>query len=197
MAIKKLTANKWHKVVAPAANTVYITTPRATGLILQYGATAPQANDNNGLWFDKTITLNAGLTAWIRPALNCTVFATDTAGADPMTDTPAPLHLTTDLPAMTTATAGDDVSLKVVAAGGTSPYSYKWYYNPGYGADIYIDPTDPGVPGGNPNPSAATATLVNHAVDSASSGLYRCVISDATGDEIASMQTTLVVTAAP
>lgn len=158
MAIKKLTANKWHKVVAPAANTVYITTPRATGLLMQYGATAPQASDNNGLWFDKTITLNAGLTAWIRPALNCTVFATDTAGA-----------------------------------GGTAPYLYKWYYNPGYGADIYIYPTGPG----NPNPSAATATLVNHAVDSASSGLYRCVISDATGDEIASMQTTLVVTAAP
>lgn len=193
MAIKKLTANKWHKVVAPAANTVYITTPRATGLLMQYSATAPQANDNNGLWFDKTITLNAGLTAWIRPALNCTVFATDTAGGDPMTDTAAPLHLTTDLPAMTTATAGDDVSLKVVAAGGTAPYSYKWYYNLGYGADTYLDPTD----SGNPNPSAATATLVNHAVDSASSGLYRCVISDATGDEIASMQTTLVVTAAP
>lgn len=193
MAIKKLTANKWHKVVAPAANTVYVTVPRATGLLLQYGATEPQAADNNGLWYDKTITLNAGLTAWIRPALHCVVFVTDTAGGDPMPDTNAPLHLTTDLPATKTAVAGTDVSLAIVVAGGTKPYSYSWYYNHGYGADTYIDPTDPG----DPNPSAATATLVNPAVDTMSSGKYRCVVADATGDTIASTTVNLTVTAAP
>lgn len=187
MAVKRLIKNTWHKVVAPAGNTVYIQTPRATGLLLQYGATAPNASDLDGLWFDKTITLNAGLTAWIRPSLSCNLFVTDTAGADPMTDTGAPLGIQTDLTPTKTAAELEDVTLTVAGKGGTTPYTYAWYYQVQQNSPAtLIDSTI--------NPTAATASLTINAATAESSGVYYCVIADATGDTIASTHCTLIVT---
>lgn len=94
--------------------------------------------------------------------------------------------LTTDLAPTLSVADGADATFAIVAAGGASPYTYKWYWN-----DIYIDPNaDPE----NPNPTAATATLVNHAVTSASAGVYYCVVTDSAGKTITSAKSTLTVT---
>lgn len=88
--------------------------------------------------------------------------------------------LSTDLPATKTAATGDDVPFAVVATGGTSPYTYKWYWN-----NVLIDSSI--------NPSAATATLTNNAVTTASSGGYRVVVSDSAGTSVTSTTCNLTV----
>ncbi|AYN55974.1 major tail protein [Salmonella phage STG2] len=93
---------------------------------------------------------------------------------------PAPLKLTTDLPATKTATVGEDVTFTVVASGGTAPYTYKWYWN--------TTLIDSGV-----NPTAATAALTNHAVETASAGAYKVEVSDSKGQKITSTPCALTV----
>lgn len=90
------------------------------------------------------------------------------------------ISLTTNLPLTKSTLIGQDVSFPVVATGGTAPLTYKWYWN-----NILIDPAI--------NPSAETATLVNHAVEVASSGDYWCVITDADGHSFASDKCSLLV----
>lgn len=100
------------------------------------------------------------------------------------------MNLTTDLAATRSATVGEDVSFAVVAAGGTAPYSYDWYYREKQNyAPILIDPAI--------NPTAETATLVNSAVTVASTGYYVCEVFDATGQSIFSTEQLLTVNPAP
>lgn len=85
-------------------------------------------------------------------------------------ETPA-VSLKTDLTATKTAAVGANATFKVVAQDGKTPYTYAWYYNDANGgADTLIDSTV--------NPTAATDTLVNSAVTTASSGNYWCIVSD-------------------
>lgn len=91
------------------------------------------------------------------------------------------LKLTTDLSPTKSVADGADATFAIVAAGGTGPYSYQWYYN-----DILIDSSI--------NPSAATATLVNHAVTAASEGVYHAVVTDSLGNTVISTKSTLTVT---
>lgn len=80
------------------------------------------------------------------------------------------------------AATGDNVTLDTKVANASGTVNYKWYWSKGYGQPrIFIDPTDPGVPGGNPNASAKTDKLVNNGVTVASSGVYRCEATDADG----------------
>ena len=98
----------------------------------------------------------------------------------------AALSFSTNLAATQSVAAGADATFTVVVAGGHAPYTYKWYWN-----DVYIDPNaDPA----NPNPTASTASLVNHAVTSASAGKYKVVVTDLSGKVITSAECTLTVT---
>lgn len=97
--------------------------------------------------------------------------------------TPAPvaaLSLSTDLPATKTAAPASDVTFTIVAAGGHKPLTYQWYYE-----SILIDPAI--------NPSAATASLVNHAVTTESSGNYHAVVTDSLGNVVTSTTCALTV----
>ncbi|AYN55383.1 tail fiber protein [Dickeya phage Coodle] len=96
------------------------------------------------------------------------------------------LSLTTDLAASMDVTGGADATFTVVAAGGTTPYTYVWHFSdvPG-GAGTVIDA---GV-----NPSAATASLVNHAVTASSEGEYWCVVSDADAHTVTSARCEMAV----
>lgn len=98
-------------------------------------------------------------------------------------DTPitVPLAFIKDLPATKTADADNDVVWDVEVEGGRPMYIYKWYFG-----STLIDPTI--------NPTAATATLVNRAVTSASAGSYRCEVTDNTGTKITSTTSVLTVT---
>lgn len=82
-----------------------------------------------------------------------------------------------------TATVGDNVTFSITATGGKTPYTYKWYY----GA-VLIDSAI--------NPTAATATLVNSAVEVASSGAYKAEVTDSAGAKITSNVCTLTVNTA-
>lgn len=173
MTTKRIEKNTWNKIVAPAANTVYLALPPSARALLQYGATAPAAGDDTGLPVANVVTINAGLTAFLRCADHQTIFVTDTAGADAMVDTNAPLHLTTNLPATKTGTAGTNFTLTVAAAGGVAPLTYEWYYNPGYGADVRVN-------------GATAATLTLTAPETTRSGVYRVIVRDATGHAVGS-----------
>ncbi|WP_312077094.1 phage tail tube protein [Leclercia sp.] len=91
-----------------------------------------------------------------------------------------PLAFTKNLPATKTADEDNDVVWDVEVTGGRLPYTYKWYF-----ASTLIDPAI--------NPTAATATLVNRAVTSASAGSYHCVVTDKTGATITSATSVLTV----
>lgn len=92
----------------------------------------------------------------------------------------AELSLTTDLTPTLSAADGADATFTVVAAGGHAPLSYDWYWE-----GIFIDPSI--------NPSADTASLVNHAVTSASQGGYYVIVSDADGHIVKSSTCVLTV----
>ncbi|HGH3375155.1 TPA: hypothetical protein ACJIK4_004736 [Kluyvera cryocrescens] len=100
------------------------------------------------------------------------------------TDAPVvtPLAFSRDLPATKTAGEDNDAVWDVEVTGGRLPYSYKWYYG-----SVLIDPAV--------NPTAATATLVNRAVTSASAGSYHCEVTDKTGAKITSVTSVLTVSA--
>ena len=92
----------------------------------------------------------------------------------------AALNLSTDLAATQSVAPAADATFAIVAAGGHAPYTYQWYWN-----GVLIDTTL--------NPSADTATLVNHAVTTASAGKYWCVVTDLDGKTIKSTECTLTV----
>ncbi|AXF41649.1 tail fiber protein [Salmonella phage vB_SalM-LPST94] len=96
------------------------------------------------------------------------------------------LSLTTDLAASQDVADGADATFTIVAAGGTTPYSYAWYYSDTPGGEGVV--IDAGV-----NPTAATASLVNHAVTAASEGEYWCVVEDADGHSVTSARCELAV----
>lgn len=75
------------------------------------------------------------------------------------------------LPRVISTVEGKDVTWTVVAKGGKAPLTYKWFWN-----DIVIDDTV--------NPTAKTASLVNHAVTAASAGVYKVEITDASGTKV-------------
>lgn len=107
----------------------------------------------------------------------------------------APLAFDTDLAATLAKKVGDDLSLGVVVKGGKAPFTYEWHWSKADDSDATaLDPTDPGVSGGNPNPSVATATLVNHALSTASSGKYWVVVTDASKATITSTKCVVSVT---
>jgi len=78
-------------------------------------------------------------------------------------------------PTNLTVDSGDNASFLVAVAGGTQPYSYQWRFN---GTPI----------GGETNP---TLNLTN--VDSGDAGAYSCVITDANGQVLTSVNATLTV----
>lgn len=91
-----------------------------------------------------------------------------------------PIAFGKNLPATKTADVDNDVVLDVEVYGGRPAYTYKWYYG-----NVLIDATI--------NPTAATATLVNRAVTSASAGSYRCEVADSDGNKITSTVCVLTV----
>lgn len=93
-----------------------------------------------------------------------------------------PLTFSKDLPATKAADADNDVVLDVDVTGGRPTYSYKWFLG-----STQIDSTA--------NPTAATATLLLLAVTTASSGSYRCEVTDSDGNKITSTTCVLTVTA--
>lgn len=98
----------------------------------------------------------------------------------------AALAFSTNLPATKTAADGADVTWTVAVTGGTSPYTYVWSFKGSTGGYVVID--------SSVNPSAATASLVNHAVDSTSAGTYKCVVTDSASGSITSVESVLTVT---
>lgn len=96
------------------------------------------------------------------------------------------LSLSTDLTATKDVTSGEDATFSVVAAGGTTPYTYAWYFSdvPG-GAGSVID--------AGTNATASTANLVVTAVDAADEGEYWCVVSDADGHSVTSTRCEMAV----
>lgn len=68
---------------------------------------------------------------------------------------------------------------------GAAPYSYAWYYKAAGGSYVVIDSTI--------NPTAKTATLVNHAVDSTSAGTYKVEVTDSKAVKITSVESVLTV----
>lgn len=83
------------------------------------------------------------------------------------------LVIGTALPRVVSTIEGKDVSWTVEVLGGKAPYTYKWFWN-----DVVID--------ASVNPTAETATLVNHAVTAASAGIYKVEVTDANGTKITS-----------
>lgn len=88
---------------------------------------------------------------------------------------PAALSFTTNLPATKSGTAGSDVTLDVVVAGGHKPLTFKWLK----GTAVVSGAT------------GATLTLASAAAGD--SGAYKCVVTDRTGATITSATCTLTV----
>jgi hypothetical protein len=86
----------------------------------------------------------------------------------------------TNLPAAKSVAVGTDLTLTIAIQGGSTPYAYQWYYG-----EIAIDPAI--------NPSAAMASLINHAVTIESSGSYWCQVTDASGRVIDSVRCAVTV----
>lgn len=85
------------------------------------------------------------------------------------------LVIATELPRVISTIEGKDVNWHVDAAGGKLPYTYKWQFKAYTDGADFVD-IDSGV-----NPSAATASLVNHAVTVESAGTYKVIVTDANG----------------
>lgn len=85
------------------------------------------------------------------------------------------LVIATELPRVISTIEGKDVNWHVDAAGGKLPYTYKWQFKANTDGAIFVN-IDSGV-----NPSAATASLVNHAVTVESAGTYKVIVTDANG----------------
>jgi len=82
---------------------------------------------------------------------------------------------------------GADATWTVEVQDGETPYTYAWQFKATTGgADwVVIDATV--------NPSASTASLINHAVEANSAGSYRVVVTDAASNKITSVESVLTV----
>ena len=108
------------------------------------------------------------------------MFKVAVEGSGPVTP---PLAFSKNLVKTANAKVGQDVTFSVLPEGGKAPYSYKWYYG-----TTLID--------SSVNPTAATPNLVNSAVELASAGDYKVVVSDSSGASITSNTCKLTVTEA-
>lgn len=94
-----------------------------------------------------------------------------------------PLYISTQPVATTSAAAGDDVTLTVVASAGAGTKTYQWYKD---GNKLTT---------ANWGASAPTASLVNNAVTLKSIGDYWCVVTDGSNTQVTSDRARLDVTA--
>ncbi|QHJ80305.1 MAG: hypothetical protein [Bacteriophage sp.] len=78
----------------------------------------------------------------------------------------SPASFSTGLPDTTAVTAGQTMTLTVVAAGGSAPYSYQWYKN------------------GNAISGATSASYVKASAAAGDSGTYKVVVRDDYGNII-------------
>lgn len=99
-----------------------------------------------------------------------------------------PVSFKTNLPATKSAAIGDDVTFTVEAQDGKTPYTYVWEYKAAAGSYVVIDATV--------NPTAATASLVNHVVDATSAGSYRCKVTDSSSTPATITSTVCVLSVA-
>lgn len=92
----------------------------------------------------------------------------DTTGAKIDMATISPASFSTPLEAATAVTAGQTMTLTVVATGGLEPYSYQWYKN------------------NNAIAGATAATYAKASTTAADSGTYKVVVHDVYGNIISS-----------
>lgn len=92
----------------------------------------------------------------------------DAPGAKIDMATISPASFSTPLNATTSVTAGETMTLTVVATGGLEPYSYQWYKN------------------NNAIAGATAATYAKASTTTADSGTYKVVVHDVYGNIISS-----------
>lgn len=92
----------------------------------------------------------------------------DAPGAKIDMATISPASFSTPLNATTSVTAGETMTLTVVATGGLEPYSYQWYKN------------------SNAIAGATAATYAKASTVTADSGTYKVVVHDVYGNIISS-----------
>lgn len=90
------------------------------------------------------------------------------------------LILGTALPRVISTIEGKDVTWHVDVAGGKAPLTYKWQFKANTVGAAFTD-IDSGE-----NPTAKTATLINHAVTAESAGTYKVIVTDGNGTTIES-----------
>lgn len=90
------------------------------------------------------------------------------------------LIVATPLARVISTIEGKDVFWHVDVAGGKAPITYKWQFKANTSGAAFVDISS------STNPSAATATLVNHDVSAASAGTYKVIATDANGTKIES-----------
>lgn len=88
------------------------------------------------------------------------------------------LIVATKLPRIISTIEGEDVNWHIDVAGGKAPFTYKWQFKADTAGAVFVD-----IDSGD-NPSAATATLTNHAVTAASAGTYKVIVTDANGTKV-------------
>lgn len=96
----------------------------------------------------------------------------------------------TPLPHVVSTIEGKDVFFHVDIGGGKAPITYAWQFKAMTAGADWVDIDD------GENESAATATLINHAVTAASAGYYKVIATDANGTT-AESETQLAVGAYP
>lgn len=90
------------------------------------------------------------------------------------------LILATPLARAISTIEGKDVVWHVGVTGGKAPITYKWQFKANTSGAAFVDIDS------SSNPSAATATLINHAVTAASAGTYKVIATDANGTTVES-----------
>lgn len=86
----------------------------------------------------------------------------------------SPASFSTALPATKAVTAGQALTLTIVAAGGAAPYKYQWYKD------------------GNAITGANEATYTKASATAADSGVYKVVVQDDLGNLISGASTVTV-----
>lgn len=86
----------------------------------------------------------------------------------------SPASFSTALPATKAVTAGQALTLNVVATGGAAPYKYQWYKD------------------GNAIAGANAATYTKASANAADSGVYKVVVQDDLGNLISGASTVTV-----
>lgn len=185
--------NKWAKVDTSKGD-VLVT---GSSFKIFYGGSSVPAGDSAGHVVNSPYTIPKDTGAYIKSYLGQTVVTVSelldgtTAPSAKVVDVKAALVLTTDLPRQMSASATNDATFTTKVEGGTTPIEYKWYWRKDDQSEwVFIDPeADPD----NPNTSAATDTLVNHAVSVESAGYYMMTATDKDGDQVSSTPCYLIV----